>query len=546
MTFKSTGRGALAAVGVSLLLAACGGNVLLGQPSYTVSGDVIAPGALPQALSLGVRDGTPARAKVANWSAPHVPGQVLVLQDQAQIGAQGLSALSAVRTQRAGERLLQAFTPSGQSDQTFAASLRAAGLRVQPNYLYKALALPSDPGVPGNAGIVIGGQPTFQNYLNVIKAPQAWDALQSGKPGALSGVRVGVLDTGFNPNHADLTSRVLNTLDCSVVQNGTCNGPSIADDQDHGTPVAGIIGAETNNGAGVAGLTWSGKNLFLVKVFGAAGSGATDSASTVSIAAGIRAAINQNVRVINMSFGAPLDGFQDGVVQKAISDAAAKDILMVAAAGNEKQNPVLYPASDSKVIGVGSVLANGQLTSYSARGQGLELVAPGGCGTLGANCAASDDTLGLSKSGGYQITAGTSEASPMVAGLAALVRAANPNLSAADTRALLSRTAAQVSGGKLINAEAAVAAALKQTSTPTPNTSYTVTVQAFDGNGFVSDAFTKSVPSGTQSIPYSLNLPAGDYTVDATISDGNGYMATGSKDVTVERNLSGVNIQTSK
>ncbi len=553
MTFLWTGRGALAAVGVSLLLAGCGSNVSLVQSgSYTVKGDVIAPGALPQALSTQAQNLPAQTLQAANWAAPHVPGQVLVVQDQGSVGAQTLGALSGVRTRRAGENLLVASTPGGQTDGAFAAKLRAAGLRVQPNYLYKALALPNDPGVPGNAGVALGGQQIFQNYLNVIRAPQAWDALQAGQPGALSGVRVGVLDTGFNVKHPDLVSRVFATLDCSVVENGACNGPDLSDSDDHGTGVAGIIGAETNNGLGVAGLTWSGKDLFLVKVFGVAGSGTANSASTVSIAAGIRAAIKQNVRVINMSLGANLSGFTDGAVQSAITDAAAMDILMVAAAGNERQNPVLYPASDPKVIGVGSVLANGQLTDYSARGQGLELVAPGGCGRLGSDCVNSDNTLALSKSGGYTITAGTSEASPMVAGVAVLLRATNPDLSAADTRALLSQTATPVSGGKLVNAEAAVAAALAQlpppppapVPEPTPAKSYTVTVRAFDVNGPVGDPFQETVPSGTKNIPYSLNLPAGDYTVNATISGDGGYSATGERDVTVGGDLSGVDVQT--
>lgn len=497
--------------------------------SYTLSGNVLVGSGQGQvqvqtqvqSLSLG--------QQAARWQAPHVAGQVLVL---GQVPGGMAGKISAQSLDVAGQTLSVVTTPTGRSDQAYAAELSAQGLEVQPNYLYSPLALaaPNDPGYPGNAGVGVNGKLYQQDYLTRIDALAGWTALgAASKP--LSGTLSAFLDTGVNFAHPDLQGRLLDGADCSAAVLGSqglsaCKVASgaaedISDDK-HGTATAGIMGASSNNGLGLTGLTWAGKNLLPVKVFDTSGY-----ATTTSLAAGVAYAVSQGAGVINMSLGLPgtLDaGLEDQILAQALAQAASADVLLVAAAGNTPDQGLYYPASDPNVLAVGAVGNTDDLACYSARPEAgqkaLDLVAPGGdAGSSTGRCEVlgQDDILTLTP-GGYTLHAGTSEAAPMVAGAASLMRGANPSLSAAQVATLLKSSAKPVSGGPLLDVGAAVQAALN-TVGDKGTQGYTLKVAALRG-GSVYRSYTSSgagaVPS---SLPYTLSgLPAGSYQVQATLS----------------------------
>jgi len=425
-------------------------------PASCVSG--ISAGSLG-AQSLGVQPLSITDAGRPDWSAPHVAGEVLIVGGQAA-AVQSLG-LQAAAVDSLG--LIRASTPAGQTDQAYAETLRARGLQVQPNYIYKALATPNDPGFPGGtrAGVTVNGAAYDQDYLTRINALAGWNLIG----GAPQGAKVAVLDTGVDFSHPDLKGRLL--PGCDFGDNDDDASEVTSGDVGHGTSSTGLIGAATNNGTGIAGLTWTGQNILPVKVFSG------DGATTTALAQGIRYAAAQGAKVINMSLG--FVGSSDPTVASAIQAAAAKDVLMVAAAGNTPGDGLYYPASDNSVMAVGAIggtdpkAANyNDLACYSARpkaGQkGLDLVAPGGnAGTGTSNCytGSSYDILTL-QPGGYTLRAGTSEAAPQVSGAAALIRAYRPNLTANQVRAILTSTAKTVSGGKLLDVGAAVAQAGRQ------------------------------------------------------------------------------------
>lgn len=535
------------------------GGGTVGAVTYTVSGDVLLPGSGTQSLSL-------AQPAQPNWNLPHVPGEVLIV-GAGTTGKSGtiqlpgaLSSLSVQATGAAGVQRVQ--TPAGETDAAFAARLAQqlqaqqltsqglslqTGLTVQPNYIYKTLSVPNDPGYPSvtGAGVTIGGGAYDQDYLGRINALGGWDAVQAAGKTPVGAVTA-VLDTGVDFNHPELKGRLLPGYDFA---NNTSNPTeALGGDVGHGTSSAGLIGANTNNGVGLAGLTWSGQNLLPVRVFDDQGN-----ATTVNLSRAIDYASAQGAKVINMSLG--LSGANtDAALAKSIRSATNAGVVLVAAAGNTATDGLYYPASDPNVLAVGALGRTDDLACYSARptsGQkALDLVAPGGnAGSGTSNCfVASDyDILTLAATSeantsrvqnGYALRAGTSEAAPLVSGAAALIRAFRPDLSAAQVKAALTGSAKAVAGGRLLDVGAAVnAAAAMPQNGPRP---YTLNVTA----GTVSKSFSGTLAAGANSVPYSLSgLPAGQTTLNASLTVG-GTVSSGSVVVNVQSDLSGQSIQT--
>lgn len=484
LSFAPTVRLAPALLGLTLLLSACGGDSTpsgggggggggstgcaaaqsLGQQNQSL--------AAPEALSAVPPFQTPA----PDWSAPHVAGQVLLVGMKGGLSTQNLSAqnlsaqaaaaLSGVQLQQIDAELVLAYTPAGQNDQAFASVLSQAGLRAQPNFIYEALATPNDPGYPGNAGVRVGGGAYDQDYLTRINAADGWNvAVACGK--TTSGVKTAVLDTGVDSAHRDLAGRLLAGKTFDSKGNMTNGAPEISSnegDRGHGTGVAGLIGAATNNGVGLSGVTWQGQNILPLRVLGAQGS------TSVALRAGLNYAVSQGAKVINMSLGYKTNP-GDAALDTALTNAA-KTAVLVAAAGNTSTDGIYYPASHPEVLAVGAVGKTNSLACYSARAgapsgsRQLDLVAPGGnAGTGTATCHASNPydqlTLTTTDQGGYALRAGTSEAAPLVSGAAALVWNVKPSLSAAQVRNILKTSATSVGGLKMLNVGAAVRAALK-------------------------------------------------------------------------------------
>lgn len=439
-------RSLLPVLTLPLLLAACGG----GGGGTTPPPPICAQGvtvASQQASQTGTLTWTPS---AVDWSRPHVPGKVLVAS---QPGGPALSTLGLLGQEVVpGLRVIAA--PVGQ-EAALAARIRARGLQAQPDYLYQPLVTPSDPGMPGNGGVLIGGAAYVQTYLTQVKAPEAWTFLQGcGKQPEAA--RTFVLDSLVNGAHPDLNERVQVGASYLTDEDGG------SDSSGHGTATAGLIAAETNNAQGVAGVTWQG-TVTTLEVIGQLG------ASTASIASALNDAVGAGAKVVNMSLGSPVSGAgdPDPVLSAALTDAA-KSAVLVVAAGNEADKGLFYPASHPSVIAVGAAGANDDLTCYSARpssgqlsAKGHFMLAPGGSGScVGATNAT--QMLTLSQGGAYTLQAGTSFAAPLVSGAAALMRAANPALSAAQTKSLLLSSARVTGAGwKFLDVNAAVQAATR-------------------------------------------------------------------------------------
>lgn len=451
---------ALALLTVSTLLGACTSAVPTEPPPPLTPTNPNPTPSTPKdpdpplaVCSLSLRPALAGREGGQGFAARRVAGEVLVSTPAGALQTQALGVLAQVSTQEVVPGLLLADTPAGETDEAFAARLAAAGLRAQPNFVYRALAVPNDPGYPGNGGVRISpaGPAYTQGYLGRIRASAAWDALAAVGKTPLA-AKTAVLDSSIEGRHPELGGRIEGQV--SYVEDGACST-----DVGHGTASAGLIGANTGNEEGVAGLTWSGP-LLSVEVLG------VDGGTTKALARALNYAVRQGAKVINMSLGTP--GNPNDTVLNAALSSAAKSAVIVAAAGNTADEGVYFPASHPDVLAVGALgTQDGALACYSARpatpqARKLDVVAPGGAGAGACpGATASQDLLLLAPDAGYELGAGTSFSAPMVSGVVALMRGANAKLSAPEAKARLLGSVRVVNGLPVLDAGAAVAAALK-------------------------------------------------------------------------------------
>ena len=222
------------------------------------------------------------------------------------------------------------------------------------------------------------------------------------------GAVVAVIDSGVQADHPDLTGRLL-------------GGRDFVDDDDtpqdgdgHGTHVTGIIAAATGNGVGVGSVA-PGAKVLPVRVLGNDGGG-----NEADIVEGVDYAIAQGADVINLSLGfdVPVTAVGlGGSFDAAIDRALDRGIVVVAAAGNNGLPVCEQPSGRDRLLCVGAVDKREMRSFFSSFGQGLGLVAPGGSGLPAAN----EDVLSTIPPSGYEELAGTSQAAPHVAGVAALL-----------------------------------------------------------------------------------------------------------------------------
>lgn len=254
-----------------------------------------------------------------------------------------------------------------------------AGIKkVEPNYIAEmADIIPNDPGLVNQYGLI------------AIRAPKGWE-LSTGS----TAVTVAIVDTGIQLLHPDLAGKVTSGYD--FVNSDT----SPDDDNGHGTHVAGIAAAMTNDGTGIAGVSW-GARLMPVKVLDTFGNG-----TYANVAQGIVWAVDHGSQIINLSLGG---NSPSQVLQDAVDYAYAKGVLVVAAAGNSGDGIVLYPARYPHVLAITATDSSNNRAGFSNYGPEVDLSAPG--------VGIYSTWLG----GTYQNDSGTSMSAPFVSGLAAVL-----------------------------------------------------------------------------------------------------------------------------
>jgi len=341
-------------------------------------------------------------------------------------------------------------------------------------------------------------------------------------------VTVAVLDTGTLP-HPDVTPRVLPGHDLIADLDTAADGDARdADATDpgylctddgstshwHGLAVQSLIAATAGNGQGIAGAAGNRVDILPVRVLGKCGGWLSDISDGLRWAAGAPLGgvpLNATpAAVVNLSLGGA--HACPWFMQDAVDEAIRRNVVVVAAAGNEAQPSLTAPANCHGVIAVGAHTASGDLASYSNRATGLALTAPAGGACLrqtGAACNASP-VVALGNAGGATAGAdldgvyfnGTSAAAPHAAAAAALVVAAHPQLTPAQVASILKSTArrhaadswcvqpanAGACGAGMLDARAAVAAAAGPALAVTPSATVvgggeTVTLSVAVSNG---------------------------------------------------------------
>jgi subtilisin family serine protease len=313
---------------------------------------------------------------------------------------------------------------------------------VEPNYIFHLTSEPNDFYFEYQYGLFnrgtrvapidVPGAPTGTSDAD-IKAIPAWEETKG-----LETVIIAILDTGVDLQHPDIDDKIVSSGKDYV------NGDDDADDDfGHGTFVAGIAAAETNNGIGVAGVAWNCKILPL-KVFDEFGE--TDSAY---ITEAIIWAVDQGADVINMSFGGKI-GFGQNISQ-TIEDSLeyaynfdngegmGKGVVLVASSGNDGVEGVLYPASSELVLAVGATDSQDQWTDFSTFGEEVDVAAPG-------EWIWSIFPVDLTPPGYdyYGWGDGTSFSTPFVSGLAALIKSIKPWLTVEEIMNVIRYTADDV------------------------------------------------------------------------------------------------------
>lgn len=291
--------------------------------------------------------------------------------------------------------------------------------------------------------------------LEQVRAAAAWDITRGSRS-----VVVAVIDTGADFTHPDLRGKLTGGYD--AVRRTAITGGN-ADTVGHGTAVAGVIGASTDDGVGLASLGWE-TLVMPIKVDDDAGR-----LSTSAVIDAIYWAADRGAKVINLSLG----GCQrESRLSAALQYAISKGALPVAAAGNEalEGNPVEYPAADAGVLAVGATGRDLNRARYSNFGAYVDLVAPGGS----ADGRSENDLPLLQRGGGTMRAAGSSFSAPLVSATAALVLSREPALRPAELTSRLLRSSRDLGpvgrddeyGAGLLDAAAALTATPQASAAP--------------------------------------------------------------------------------
>ncbi|MEV5911489.1 protease [Streptomyces sp. WAC 01325] len=419
---------------------------------------------------------------------------------------------------------------------------------VVPDRLNKPLATPNDTEYSKQWDL-------FETTAG-MNVPGAWDVATG------SGVTVAVIDTGY-VTHSDLGANIVAGYDfisdATVAGDGNGRDSNPADPGDwtaanecasgdpaygsswHGTHVAGTIAAVTNNGKGVAGIAYGAK-VSPLRVLGKCGGYDSDIIDAITWASGGTVSgvpANANVaKVINMSLGG--GGACSTATQSAINAAVNRGTTVVVAAGNSNANASGYsPASCANVISVAAADRQGNRSYYSNYGTVVDIAAPGG----ETNSVAANGILSTLNSGeqgpsaeNYDYYQGTSMAAPHVAGLAALMKSANPALTPAQIESAIKTNSRALPGtcsggcGAGLADAAKTVQAVSGSGGSTGGTTFTSTsaVSIPDNGSAIESPITVSGRSGNAPSALQVGVDIthtyrGDLVVDLVAPDGSTY-----------------------
>ncbi|MDM8531191.1 S8 family peptidase [Anaerolineales bacterium HSG25] len=345
-----------------------------------------------------------------------VPGEIIVKFKTGVSNRAGQRSLASIglQTLEASVRwhLLRVAVPLGKEAETIDELLARGDIEfAEYNYYVRGTEEPNDPE--------FGRQWSLDNPDDYdIDAPEAWDVSTGSNR-----VIIAVLDTGIDSDHPDLEHKIVGG------KNYIDDNADPEDDNGHGTHIAGIIAASTNNDTGMAGISWESR-IMPLKVLDADQEGDTN-----KVAQAIQDAANTSgVKIINLSFAIPGSSYpcNSSAMQQAFEYADQKGVLIIAAAGNEtvgdEIGEVNCPATRDEAIAVGSTDRLDKLAVSSNRGERLDVVAPG------------HRIYSTYLDGEYKYMSGTSMAAPHVAGLAALIWSYTPSLNHTEVRQIIQST----------------------------------------------------------------------------------------------------------
>lgn len=443
-----------------------------------------------------VRPGTVLYKKLSGASASELKGLNSLLNSQ---------GLLAEKTLPNSGITIATFNGKGR-EKAIAKILKHSGL-VEFAEADQAMAPTVQPNDPSFSG---------QWHHNNINSQQAWDVTTGS-----NSVLVAVCDTGFDADHPDLAANLRTDLAYNA-EEGTSY---IEDANGHGTGTAGTIGAVGNNGTGLAGVNWN-VDIIPVRI---AISDTNSSAYISTMAKCIEYAADNGARVVNLSYGG---------IQSATIDAAAKYLrdrngLLFMSAGNSGTEYPTFPDYTS-FVGVGATDQNDNKAYFSDWGTYVDLTAPGvSIGTTYLN-------------GQYVNYSGTSFSSPVAAGVAALMVAANPGISADEIENGLFSTAKDIGangddnvfGHGLVDAQAAVNYAMNLGNYTAPVASISQTATSVSFGSAITFSGAGSSDADGNIVAYQWNLgdgttssqaevshvydAAGTYQVSLTVTDNDG------------------------
>jgi thermitase len=410
----------------------------------------------------------PAEARAGSiQSGDVVPGQLLVkflpastAQDitaaERVVGARFSRAIEAI-----GVRVLR--VPESRTDQVLDALRHNASVEfAEPDFTARGVLAPNDPLWPSQWG------PTQVNAATV------WD-----KGTGAQRLVVALIDSGIKASHPDLVGRIVPGWD---FVNGDADP---TDDLGHGTSVTGVATATGNNASGIAGMCWK-CSIMPVKVLNSSNWG-----SWSDVSSAITWAVDHGARVLNMSI---VGASRSATLESAVRYATDKGAVVIAAAGNTGDTSVRYPAAIDGVLGVAASSSADQRYIWSTYGSWVDVAAPG--------C-----NLTTTMSGAYGWFCGTSSATPLVSGIAALLAVSRPDATNSQITAAITDSAVGV-GSWVRYGRVDAAAALTRLGPPPPPSSPTTL------------EFTGTLTDRVSSRPFTFATGAGSLVASLTAQRG--------------------------